>query len=306
MRSSWITSRAIEYLEENRDRDFALWVSLQEPHSPFDFPIEYRDRFRPRDFDVPDPGPEDGAQIPLIFRGLSHEDKQGINAAYYTSVEFLDYNMGRILAALRRLRLEEDTLVVYMADHGYSLGQHGRFEKHCSYEPALRVPLMMRWPGRIRQGVVQEATQSVDVPATILDLLGAGALPIQHGRSLRPYLMASGGLDPLPFVFSEYLENEEACVRTPRWKFVHCSGKRARKDGYETADPTPGRYVKLYDRQADPNELRDVSAVQPDQVRRFQSSMLEVFRRTHPDASAEPSRFSTPELLDWYLRPRDA
>ncbi|MDE3196255.1 MAG: sulfatase-like hydrolase/transferase [Acidobacteriota bacterium] len=306
MRSTWIAGRAIEYLEQNRDRDFALWVSLQEPHSPFDFPVDYRSHYRPRDFSVPDPGPEDAWQIPLIFRDLSHENKQGINAAYYTSVEFLDYNMGRVLAALRRLRLEEDTFVVYMADHGYSLGQHGRFEKHCSFEPALRVPLIMRWPGRIRQDVVHDMTQSVDVPATILDLLNASPLPVRHGRSLRPYLMGATPPDPLPFVFNEYLENEEACIRTTRWKFIHCSGRRARKDGYATGNPTPGRYVKLYDRTSDPNELRDISGEHPDLVRQFQADMLDVFRRTHPEADNEPRAGGTPDLIDWYLRPRDA
>ncbi|HVW84116.1 MAG TPA: sulfatase-like hydrolase/transferase [Bryobacteraceae bacterium] len=306
MRSTWITTQAIDYLEQHRGDEFALWISLQEPHSPFDFPVEDREFYKPGDFPIPKPGPEDDWQIPLIFRDLSDAEKQGIAAAYYTSVRFLDRNMGRILSALRRLNLEEDTFVVYMADHGYSLGQHGRFEKHCSYEPALRVPLIMRWPGRIRQDVVHDMTQSVDVPATILDLLGADPLPVQHGRSLRPYLTGGRRPDPLPFVFNEYLENEEACLRTPRWKFVHCSGKRARKDGYATANPTPGRYVRLYDRSADPNEFHDVSAAHPQMVKQFQAEMLAVFRRTHPEAEKEPKTQDTGELLDWYLRPRDA
>ena len=68
--------------------------------------------------------------------------------------------------------LEKDTIVIYMTDHGYSLGQHGRFEKHVCYEPALRVPLIFRWPGRVRVGgVVNDFTQSVDVPPTLLEIL---------------------------------------------------------------------------------------------------------------------------------------
>ena len=154
-------------MKEHRDEPFALWVSFMEPHSPFNFPIEDRADFNPDRFSVPAVGPEDAGQIPLIFRDLSPKDKQGIIASYYTSVQFLDKNIGVVLDGLRRLNLENDTLVIYMADHGYSLGQHGRFEKHVCYEPALRVPLIVRWPGRVRQGgVVNEFTESIDVPPT--------------------------------------------------------------------------------------------------------------------------------------------
>src|SRR5262249_9599262 len=188
MRSTWVTRRVLTYLREHKDDPFALWVSLQEPHSPFDFPIDDRDRYDASKFEVPRVGPEDAWQVPLIFRDLSGPEKQGVIAAYYTSVWYLDRNMGVVLDELHRLNLENDTYVVYMADHGYSLGQHGRFEKHCGYDPALRVPLIMRWPGRIRSGVVEDMTQHVDVTATICDLLGVDPLPAMHGRSLRPYL----------------------------------------------------------------------------------------------------------------------
>src|SRR4029077_20869894 len=113
----------------------------------------------PAGFKAPRVGPEDAAQIPLIFRDLTDADKRGIIASYYTSVAYLDRSVGRVLDTLRRLDLERDTLVVYMADHGYCLGQHGRFEKHCGYDAALRVPLLMRMPGRIREGVVSGFTE---------------------------------------------------------------------------------------------------------------------------------------------------
>ena len=87
---------------------------------------------------------------------------------------FLDRNVGACWTRCARLNLEEDTLVVYMADHGYSLGQHGRFEKHCCYDPALRVPLIMRLPGRIAHGRGAAISPNrIDVPPTIFDMLGA-------------------------------------------------------------------------------------------------------------------------------------
>lgn len=306
MKSTWMGAEAGRFLEEHKDDRFALWVSFQEPHSPYDFPVEWREKFRPGDFAVPTVGPEDAGQIPLIFRDLSPEDKQGIIAAYYTSVNYLDRNVGVVLDKLRALNLENDTLVVYMADHGYSLGQHGRFEKHCGYDPALRVPLMFRWPGRVKRGVVRDFTESVDVPPTILDLLGAQKLPVQHGQSLRAYVEGRRVARPRVSVFSEYLENEEAYVRTGRWKLIHCSGRRERTDGYKTDNPKPGRRVQLYDLQRDPGEFRNVTAENREVVKKLSAEMLRRFRATHPEAEMEPAGMVSEDAIEWYLRPRDA
>ncbi|HEY6988555.1 MAG TPA: sulfatase-like hydrolase/transferase [Bryobacteraceae bacterium] len=305
MRGTYIANQAIEYLEHRPSEPFALWVSFQEPHSPYDFPIEDRGRFDPAQFPVPRVGPEDAWQIPVIFRDLSYREKQGIIAAYYTSVNFLDRNVGRVLDALRRLHLEEDTLVIYMADHGYDLGQHGRFEKHCGYEPALRVPLILRYPGKIRQGVVSDLTEHVDVPATIVDVIGLEPLPVQHGQSLRPYLEGRAMSRRRDHIFSEYLENEEAYIKTKEWKYIFCSGKRARKDGYQTDRPTPGRYKRLYDLKTDPGEFTDVSKTHPDLTARFEGLMLERFRKTHPDRESEPQSVTREEAIEFYLKPRD-
>ena len=306
MKGSYLADRAIEYLHRRDDRPFALWVSFQEPHSPFDFPLEYRDRFAPRRFTPPRIDPKDAPQIPLVFRGLSEQDKRGIIAAYYTSVAFLDWNLGRVLAALSERGLDENTYVVYMADHGYDLGHHGRFEKHCGYDPAMRVPLLMRWPGRIRQGVVQDLTEHVDVTATIADLLGIEPPPRLHGRSLRPYLETGRHPAPRDHIFSEYLENEEAYIRTAEWKYIFCSGRRKRTDGYETDHPTPGRYRRLYHLTADPDEMHDAAAANPRVVDRLEALMLARFRATHSERAAEPQGLSRAECLEFYLRPRDA
>ncbi len=306
MRGTYIADQAIEYLEQNRKEPFALWTSFHEPHSPYDFPVEDRDRFHPGKFPAPRVGPEDAGQIPLIFRHLTDEQKRGIIAAYYTSASFLDRNVGRVLEALKRLRLDEDTFVVYMADHGYDLGQHGRFEKHCGYDPALRVPLIMRHPRWIRPGVVSDLTEHVDVPATITDMMGLEPLPVQHGQSLRPYLEGRWMPAARDHIFSEYLENEEAYIKTKQWKFIFCSGKRPRQDGYQTDHPTPGRYKRLFDLKTDPGEFIDVAAAQPGLVAEFEELMLARFRATHPERGSEPPNLSREESIEFYLPPRDA
>jgi choline-sulfatase len=306
MPGTFLARQAVRFLEEHKDGAFALWVSFQEPHSPYNFPIEDTNRFSPAEFPVPAVGPEDAWQIPLIFRDLSPAEKQGIIASYYTSVAFLDRNIGVVLDALRRLNLERETLVVYMADHGYDLGQHGRFEKHCCYDPALRVPLLIRWPGKVRQGVVNDFTESIDVAPTILDLLAVDRLPVQHGQSLRPYLEGGRPKAPRDHIFSQYLENEEACVRTDRYKFIFCSGKRKRQDGYETDKPTPGRYIRLYDLKQDPGEFTDIARREPELVERCQRMLLERFEKTHPEGAQAPAKATVEEKIEWFLRPRDA
>lgn len=304
-RGTFIARAACDYLEANAAKPFALWVSLHEPHSPFDFPIEDKDRFQPSSFTPPRVGPEDGWQIPLIFRELSDDQKRGITAAYYTSAHFLDRNLGRVLAKLSALGLDDNTLVVYTADHGYCLGHHGRFEKHCGYDQAMRVPLLVRWPGRVKPAVVRDFTEHVDLGPALLEMLGVPPLPLQHGLPLTPYLRGEPPRQRRDHVFVEYLENEEVYIRDGRWKFIYGSGRRKRLDGYETGDPTPGRYMRLFDLRADPGEFRDVSSRQPRVVDRMLGLALQRFRDTHPEAAAEPKGLTPAEALDFFVPPRD-
>jgi choline-sulfatase len=294
MRSTWATQQAGRWLEDHAkqaEQPFALWLSIEEPHSPFRFPREDAQRFNPASFQVPTVGPEDAWQIPLIFAELSPQEKQGIIAAYYSSAAFLDRNIGRMLDKLRALNLEEDTLVVYMADHGYSLGQHGRFEKHCFYQPAMQVPLIFRWPGKIaRNKTIQRPTESVDVTPTITQLLGIERFPQTHGRHL-----FEGA--PREQIFSVYLENEEACLIEGRWKLIYTTGQRKRNDGYLTANPTPGRIVRLYDRKADPGEFKNLASAEPALALSLTKKLEARFQATHPEQGL---------TLDQYLRPRDA
>ncbi len=305
MRSTFLLNRVKDYLTDNKDKQFAVWVSFQEPHSPFDFPIEHR-KFTAADFESPRVGPEDTWQIPKIFRDLSDGEKQGIIAAYYNSTRFLDMNVGRVLEHLKRLNLDDNTFIVYMADHGYSLGQHGRFEKHCGYDPAMRVPLIMRWPGHIGKGVVSDFTESVDVPHTILDLLEAPALPVRHGHSLRRYVEGKRPATVRSHVFSQYSENEEVFLRSKTHKLIYCSGARKRTDGYLIDNPTPGPYTRLYDLKTDPGEFTDVAGKNTKLVSEMKNAVLERFRKTHPDAASEPSNATPDALLNYYVRPRDA
>ena len=165
---------------------------------------------------------------------------------------------------------------------------------------------MVRQPGRIQPAVVRQFTEHVDLTPTLLDLLDAPPLPAQHGQTLRPYLEGKPASAPRRHIVSEYLENEEVFVRTERWKLIHGSGHRRRDDGYVTDQPTPGRYTNLFDLRADPGEFRNVAAKNSAVVTELQQVALNRFRATHPEAASEPSQSGREDLLDFYLRPRDA
>jgi choline-sulfatase len=316
MSGTFFASRAAEFLAERGGArpgqaaaraPFFLMVSFYEPHSPFHFPVEYRGRHQPGEFVVPEVGPEDDAQVPAIFRDLTGQEKQGIAAAYYTSTEFLDKNVGLVLEALKKSALQDQTLVVYTGDHGYMLGQHGRFEKHCCYEPAIRAPLMMRFAGKIKpQSSSTALVEFIDIAPTVLDYCGLKPPAAIQGRSLVP-LLSGGTSRHRNEVFVEYSENEEAAVRTESWKLVYSTGQRERQDGYATGRPSPGRTIRLFDLDNDPQEMMNV-ADRPEhapRVTQLKRALADHLRRTArlPDHVLQSDDIDA--LIDFALVPRD-
>ena len=311
MLSTYLAEEADRFLATaGTQRPFFLVVSFRQPHSPFHFPIEYRNRLDPRGFDVPEVGPEDDWQIPAIFRHLTREQKQGIIASYYTATEYLDAKIGQVLDALDRSPHRDNTLVVYVGDHGYMLGQHGRFEKHCMYEQAVRSPLLFRLPGRIAPGRASDAmVELIDIVPTVLEFCGIDIPERVQGRSLVPVLRGQTTRHR-DHVIVEYSENEEAMIRTPRWKLIYTTGNRRRQDGYETGRDVPDEQkVRLYDLENDPEEFHNL-ANEPRQAERVERLLSELaqhmVRTARLPEHVPPSDVTDPRaILDFCLVPRD-
>ena len=307
MHSTFFAEAAERFLATRREKPFFLMVSFIEPHSPFHFPVEYRGRHDPAKMPVGKVGPEDEDQIPDIFRGLSHEQKQGIVAAYYTSTEWMDHNVGRVLAALEASGQADNTLVIYTGDHGYSLGHHGRFEKHCMYEPAVRSPLILRLPGGASSGRTTAAlTEFVDIVPTVLETCGVDIPPSVQGRSLVPVL--TGRTDQhREHVFITYAHNEEAMVRDDRFKLTFARGKRERDDGYSPRRPLTGHSITLFDLESDPDEYINL-AQRPehaDRVQRMLTLLAEHLRQTDRQPQRIPQVKDPLEILDYCVQPND-
>src|SRR5205823_2635637 len=106
----------------------------------------------------------------------------------------------------------------------------------------------------------------VDIVPTVLELCGVKVPRAVQGKSLAGLLAGKVGRHR-GHVIAEYSENEEAMVRTERWKLIYCTGKRKREDGYHTGAPLPGRTLRLYDLERDPDETTNLAG-QPEQAKR--------------------------------------
>lgn len=302
---TFFAGSAVDFLEENRERPFLLWLSFYEPHSPFNFPPEFAGRYRSADMPLPPVGPDDDRWIPAVFRDMTEAEKRGVVAAYYTSVEYLDRNVGIVLDAVDRLGLAGNTLVVYLGDHGYLLGHHGRFEKHTMWDPAVGAPLLIRAPG-LQPGVSDALVEFVDVVPTVLDVLDVEGMAGLQGRSLLPLL--EGRTDShREHVFSEFLADNMAMIRTADWKYVFTSGKADLGMSYETGYGPGGISHRLYHVAEDPHELTNLAgeAGYSGLLRSLQIAMLERFLETHPKADRLPRALSLEDALVWFTEPPD-
>ncbi len=307
MDGRWYAERAAEYLLAERAKPFLLMVSFYQPHSPFQFPLEYREKFAPASFAVPSVGAEDENQIPAQFRDLTDAEKRGINAAYYTATEFMDACVGVVLDALDRSGQADNTIVVYLGDHGYMLGQHGRFEKHCSYEEAVRVPLVMRYPQRMGAGRTSAAfVELVDLVATLHDLCEQPTTAHLQGKSLAPLLDGKTARHR-EHVIVEYAQNDEIMLRDQRWKLVYERNARRRTDGYDTERPITPNLVRLFDLHNDPAEMHNVAA-EPENAPRVKQ-MLRVLAdhliETARTPEGVPGNADPLTVLDYCVQPRD-
>ena len=258
----WAAERTIEFIRSAR-RPFFAWMSLFDPHHPFDPPLEHLEMYDPAQVPRPKYKPGELDRKPWFHREghlktyrrgrgfveFSPDEIQGMVAAYYGMVSLIDDEVGRVLDALDSFGLADDTLVVFTSDHGDMLGDHGMLLKGpFFYEGAVRVPLIMRWPGEMAEGtVVDELVSLVDLTATFLQAADLQPLRTMQSISLLPAARGEPW-DPRGWVMSLYRESE-----TPRIPPVHAT--MLRTDRYKLVVHHGARDGELYDLEADPDEF---------------------------------------------------
>jgi arylsulfatase A-like enzyme len=186
----------------------------------------------------------------------------------------VDENVGRVLDFLDKNGLTENTVIVYTSDNGFFLGEHGLFDKRLMYEPSIRVPMMVRFPARVKAGRVDTAHMvlNIDVAPTLLELAGVPVPVWMHGRSWLPLLEGreTSWRDALLYEYYEYpavhCVRKNRGVRTNRWKLIHF---------WEQPEEW-----ELYDLHSDSDETNNL-AVRPEHAERIKllRSKLEELRR---------------------------
>jgi arylsulfatase A-like enzyme len=302
---TFYAKKAIEFINSNQEDRFCLWLGFEEPHSPFNFPIEFANKYKPEDMPLPSGSLEDDRWIPEVFKDLTETEKKGIISSYYTSVEYLDKNVGLVLDALEKAGLKENTLVVYVGDHGYLLNDHKRFEKHMMWEEAVKAPLIIQGGKAFGEGKIEsELTEFVDLFPTIVEALGEKPLKDIHGKSLVPLL--TGKTDKhREYVFSEFLPDNKVMIRTNKWKYIFSTGKNDLGMGYATGFGAAGITHRLYDIEGDPKETTNLSNKTEYQqiMQDLQVLLLEIFENTHPMAGKVPESWSMEQKFVAYCEP---
>lgn len=297
--------QAAQFIKENKDKPFFLWTAFFEPHHPYYYPVEFAGKYNPEDVPLPAGSQEDDRWIPARFRNLTDEQKRGIIAAYYTSTEYMDKNVGLVLDAIKENGLEESTLVIYLSDNGYLLNDHKRFEKHTMWEEAIRQPMIVKAGNLFGKGERRDAlVEYIDVTLAILDILGEPPLEESQGKSFLPVLKNETD-EHKAFALSTYLEDNLAMVCTKKWKYMFTTGSRELGIGYTTGNGPSGIVHRLYDLENDPLEMHDVSAEYPEVLREMQQNMINRFLETHPDADRCPEKLTAEGKLVWFCEPRD-
>ena len=287
--TTWVTEMALRFLDEPRNGPWLLSLNPFDPHPPFDAPESYASHYDPNTLPPPIFGPYD-AEHQKRFSAIDQQSRLAIDpnhphadqpskvenpdrdraseppatydpgvvkASYYGMIELIDTQFGRLLDALESRGELDNTIVVFMSDHGELLGDHGLIHKGCRfYEGLVHVPLIISWPDSWRSDLhANGLVELIDVAPTLLDAAGVDIPPEMQGESLAGVL--SGRATPgeiKSHVISEY------------WDAIVCAD--GHQDHSHASMYFDGRYKhivyhghklgELYDLESDPGEIDDL------------------------------------------------
>jgi len=265
--AEWVLERCAK----RKDRPFFLAVGFFRPHTPYVAPQKYFDLHPVEKMRVVQNVKEDQADLPPAALGSYKKEQDKLTddlrrqalQAYSASISFMDAQVGHVVAALDRLGLAENTIIVFTSDHGYHTGEHGLWQKQSIFEGSARVPLLIAAPGAQRGSVVKTPVSHIDLYPTLTGLAGVKAPGNLQGESLAP-LLENASAKSRGWALSQVVRGGNIkrfgaspatgdqgnrffgySLRTPRWRYT------------EWAEGAQGR--ELYDHDADPQELTNLA-----------------------------------------------
>ncbi len=248
---TFIGKNGAKMLAENEKYPFFAWLSFCNPHMPFDPPEPFDTMYSPDEVDIPaDFDTDQMSRVPEYrtssgqkdFGKLDEAKLRKVIANYYGTISLVDREIGRTLDVLEENGVLDNTVIIFVADHGEMLGHRGVLWKgRMLYDHITRSPLIIRYPKELGGGqIVSDLIQAVDIMPTILDFAGVDGHAGMQGASMRR-LLRKDAVEWRQWAFAESLNMK--MVRTQRWKLIHFGGKP---------------YGELYDLQNDPLEVKNL------------------------------------------------
>jgi uncharacterized sulfatase len=251
-----VATEAIRLLNAHKDKPFFLAVGFYKPHTPYVAPKKYWDPYPMEkitlppiasDFQMNALEPALASTKPWPYMGVTPDQARECKQAYYAAISFVDAQIGRVLDELDRLKLRDNTIVIFWSDHGYHLGEHGLWMKQSCYEESARVPMIIAAPGQKAAGKPSARTvELLDMYPTLADLAGLTPPTNLEGASLRPLLDNPAA----PWTRTAFTQVQRGgmpghSVRTERWRYTEWGGGE--------------KGAELYDHEADPQELHNLA-----------------------------------------------
>lgn len=274
-----IHKAALDFIENNKDKHFFLFYSVTIPHAELFAKEEYMQRFRgkfepEKSFKGVDSGPE--------FRLGPYGSQPEGHAAFAAMIAQLDDYVGEILKKLEELRIAGNTIVIFTSDNGphqeggadpdyFDSNGPLRGYKRDLYEGGIRVPMIVKWPGKINPGSVTDHVSAFwDVMPTLAELTGAEISENIDGISFLPTLLGKGEQNQHDYLYWEFHEQGgRMAVRTGDWKGVRLN-----------VNTDPEGKIELYNLSKDPGETNDVANEHPDMVNRIRDFMKQAHSRS--------------------------
>lgn len=261
---------ASELIRQHKNEPFFLAVGFVRPHVPFVAPKRYFEGYAYQNMKVPDVVENDWNDIPPS--GINYVtsknammntvQEQKAIAGYYAAVSFMDDQVGKVLKTLKEEGLEDHTIVVFISDHGFHLGEHKFWMKVSLHEESVRVPMIIKVPGK-RPAVVDSFTELIDLYPTLAELAGLKYSKHIQGKSLVKTLSKPSHA-VRDEAFSVSLDGEAFLLRTKEWAYIQYN-----------EDATKG--IELYDMIKDPKQFNNL-AKDPNQmktIRMFQKRLAQ-------------------------------
>jgi choline-sulfatase len=296
-----VSGAVIDFIQNRKksEKPFFLTMGLSAPHYPLTVPNNLLQKYKGK---IPPPEIPVGylENLPLNYRHLRYDRKlenipeETVKLArecYYAKVEWMDSVMGTVIETMRKSPLYENTIIIYMSDHGENMGEHGMWWKNTLYDTGSRVPLIISYPKKWKGGQIRSgAAGNVDLVQTIAEMAGAKTPNDWDGNSMLNWISQPNTKWKdlaITEYYGPYLSSGMSMIRMGEWKYVY----------HTRADERHPAEMELFNMKTDPKELHNL-AKEPSQQNRLKEIHAVLVKQLGEDPEQSELRFRNGAVPD--------